>query len=81
MQTNGSFSLEQFATLQTVFTFLEAVTIHLETDSRATSEIDWEITNAVRELGLHCTYRMLTVFPPIAVWRALGVNNEARHCA
>lgn len=72
MQTNGSLSSEQFATLQTLLVFLEGVTTHLDTQNRSTSDVDVELTKTVRDLGLYCRDRMLTAFPDLQRWRALG---------
>lgn len=72
MQANRSLSPEQFATLQTVFTFLESVSITLDSQTRPTTATDIELTRTVRDLGLYCRDRMLTAFPDLQVWRALG---------
>lgn len=72
MQANGSLSSEQFATLQSVYTFLESVTTTLDVDSRPTVGADVEPTRTVRNLGLYCKDRMLESFPALAEWRALG---------
>lgn len=74
MQTNGNGNLspEQYATLQSILTFLESFTAALDVDNRPTSETDVELTRTVRDLGLYCRDRMLTAFPSLAVWRALG---------
>ena len=76
MQTNGSLSPEQYATLQSVLTFLESVTATLDTDSRPTFDTDVELTRTVRNLGLYCKDRMLTAFPTLAEWRALGDGSR-----
>jgi len=72
MQTNGSLSPEQLATLQSVYVFLNAVTSTLDTQARPTIDTDTELTRTVRDLGLYCIDRMLTAFPTLAEWRALG---------
>jgi hypothetical protein len=74
MQAKESVSLspEQFATVQTVLVFLEAVTTTLETPTRPTEPSDLELTAAVRDLGLYCKDRMLLAFPALAHWRATG---------
>jgi len=71
MQTNGSLSPEQFATLQTVFVFLESATAILDSQTLATGT-DKEVTNTVLLLGEYCKDRMLAAFPVLAEWRALG---------
>jgi hypothetical protein len=76
MQANGSLSDhlsdQQFATLQTVFTFLEAATTALDVSPRPTEPSDLELTQTIRDLGLYCRDRMLQAFPALAVWRAIG---------
>lgn len=72
-----SLSSEQFATLQTLLVFLEGVTTHLDTENRPTSDVDVELTRTVQQLGLYCKDRMLTAFPDLAVWRALG-NGDVK---
>jgi hypothetical protein len=72
MQANRSLSSEQFSTLATVLTFLEGFTAHLDADNRATSDADLELTCAVRDLGRLCISKMLTDFPDLQLWRALG---------
>lgn len=76
MQANGSLSPEQFATLQTVYTFLKSVTASLDTTYRPTTDTDLELTKTVRELGLYATDRLLTSFPTLAEWAALGDGGE-----
>ena len=70
-----SLSSDQFATLQTLFVFLESVTTTLDTRPRPTDSTDVELTAAVRDLGLYCKGRMLVAFPTLAAWRAIG-NGE-----
>jgi len=70
-QTNGSLSSEQFATLQTIYIFLESVTATLDTQT-LTPGTDKELTNTVLLLGDLCKERMLVAFPVLAEWRALG---------
>jgi hypothetical protein len=77
MQANRSLSPSQFATLQTVLAFLEGVTTHLDTENRTTSEVDIELTRAVRDLGRLCISKMLTDFPDLAVWRSIGRADDA----
>lgn len=76
MQTNGSLSPEQLATLQSVLTFLESFTTALDIDARPAFETDVELTRTVRNLGLYCKDRMLTAFPALAEWRALGDGSR-----
>jgi hypothetical protein len=76
MQTKGSLSSEQFATLQSVLTFLESVSAALDTEIRTTTQTDTELTRTVRNLGLYCKDRLLTAFPALAEWRALGNGGE-----
>jgi hypothetical protein len=72
MQATNSLSESHLATLQSVLTFLESVTVTLDTESRPTIETDVELTKTVRNLGLYCKDRMLDSFPALAEWRALG---------
>jgi len=72
MQTNGSLSPEQYAVLQSTLVFLNAVTSTLDTQARVTTLEDVELTRTVKDLGLYCIDRMLTAFPTLAEWRALG---------
>ena len=76
MQTQSSLSPEQFATLQALYLFLESVTLNTDAiTDRPTTITDQELTRAVHDLGLYCKDRMLTAFPALAEWRALG-NGE-----
>ena len=70
-------SSEQLATLQTLLVFLEGVTTRLDTENRSTNDVDVELTKTVRDLGLYCKDRMLTAFPDLAVWRAIG-NGDVK---
>ena len=72
MQTNGSLSSEQFATLRSVLVFLESLTTTLDTENRPATDTDLELTKTVRNLGLYRKDRMLEAFPALAEWRALG---------
>ncbi len=72
MQAKGSLSPSQYATLQSVLTFLESVTATLDADARRTYDTDVELTRTVRNLGLYCKDRLLESFPALAEWRALG---------
>lgn len=72
MQANRSLSSEQFAVLQTIVVFLESVSITLDSQTRATTPTDIELTGTVRDLGLYCKDRLLAVFPDIQIWRSLG---------
>jgi hypothetical protein len=63
---------EQFAVLQTVVVFLDAVTTTLDTEPRPTNPTDVELTRTVRDLGLYLKDRLLVAFPELAQWRALG---------
>ena len=76
MQTSSILSPEQFATLQSVLMFLESFTTALDIDARPTFETDVELTRTVRNLGLYCKDRMLTAFPSLAEWRALGDGSR-----
>ena len=69
MQANGSLSPEQFSTLQSVYTYLKAVTAHLDT---RTIDADAEVSKTVHDLGLYCIDRMIAAFPSLAEWAAIG---------
>jgi hypothetical protein len=70
-----SLTPEQLATLQTIFVFLESASVALVTPTRPTTPTDIELTATVRDLGLYCKDRLLTAFPALVEWRALG-NGE-----
>jgi len=72
-QTNGSLSPEQFATIQTLFVFLESATATLDAQTLATGT-DRELTNTVLLLGEYCKDRLLSAFPELAEWRTLGAG-------
>jgi hypothetical protein len=69
MQTNGSLSPEQFSTLRSVYTFLEAATSRFDYES--TSE-DSEVSRALADFGRFCSSKMQASFPCVAEWRVLG---------
>jgi len=75
MKASNNLSHEQISTLQTVFVFLESVSVALDTKTRPTTPSDIELTRTVRDLGLYCKDRLLAAFPALAAWRAIG-NGE-----
>ena len=75
MQTNGSLSPEQLATLQSVLTFLESFTTALDIDARPAFETDVELTRTVRNLGLFQRPDPHRISRP-REWRALGDGSR-----